>query len=204
MQSLKKSKGGQKVKIKRKFGNRANWRRVKERKYKQSYIQTADYRGYVSLLTIEKAASPLWTSGGLKEVCVLDDGYSWLQHFPQDQHHSVTTVFDRNGQIVQWYVDICLRNGVENNIPFLDDLFLDVILFPSGLVIEKDKDEIEEALELGIISKDMYALAWREFNAILDQIKNGEFLYKELASVHKEALLNQRKQIPVLKQHENL
>lgn len=180
------------MKIKRKFGDRADWRRVKERKYKQSYIQTAEYRGYVSLLTIEKAASPLWTSGGIQEVCVLDNGYSWLQHFPEDQHHSVTTVFDRNGQIVQWYVDICLKNGLENNIPFLDDLFLDVILFPSGLVIEKDKDEIEEALDRGIISEDMYELAYKEFNLILDKIKNGEFLYKELASVHREALVNQQ------------
>lgn len=33
-----------------------------------------------------------------------------------NQHHSVTTMFDDKGQIVQWYIDICLANGVSENL----------------------------------------------------------------------------------------
>ncbi|WP_240620311.1 DUF402 domain-containing protein [Peribacillus acanthi] len=31
----------------------------------------------------------------------------WLQQFPWGKNHSVTTMLDANGDIVQWYIDIC-------------------------------------------------------------------------------------------------
>lgn len=174
--------------IKRKFGDRADWQRVLKRTYTQSYFDSPEYRGYVTLLSIEKASQPLWTKHNSKEICIVDDGYVWLQHFPENRHHSVTTIFDQNGSVVQWYIDICLKNGLENNKPFMDDLFLDIILLPSGLIIEKDKDEIEAALSMGIISKETYDLAWKEFNKVVSQVRNQEFTYLHLSQIHKEKL----------------
>lgn len=179
--------------IKRKFGDRADWQRVSESHYTQAYVDSPNYRGYVTLLSIEKATQPLWTKHNLQEICIVDNGYVWLQHFPENQHHSVTTVFDQNGDVVQWYIDICLENGLENNRPFMDDLFLDIILLPSGLVIEKDKDEIEEALSRGVISEEMYDLAWREFDKVRNQIRNQEFKYTYLSKLHKESLASEMK-----------
>jgi uncharacterized protein len=88
--------------------------------------------------------------------------YMWLQQFPIEKNHSVTTMFDARGEIVQWYIDICFRNGIENDIPWMDDLFLDIVLLPSGEIIEKDADEIEDALTKGTIDKPLYDLAWNE------------------------------------------
>lgn len=175
--------------IKRKFGDRADWQRVSERHYTQAYFDSPEYRGYVTLLSIEKATQPLWTKHNSQEICIVDNGYEWLQHFPENQHHSVTTVFDQNENVVQWYIDICLKNGLLNNKPFMDDLFLDIILLPSGLIIEKDKDEIEKAFSHGIISKEMYDLAWAEFDKILNQIREKEFPYLNLSHFHKEKLV---------------
>lgn len=62
-------------------------------------------------------------------------------------------MFDNKGNIVQWYIDICLKNGLDRNIPWLDDLFLDIILLPSEEVIQKDADELEEAYLNGIIEE---------------------------------------------------
>lgn len=179
--------------IKRKFGDRSDWNRILEKDYSQAYIQSDEFQGYITLLTIKKVTDPLWTVHDSNEICVLDMDYVWLQHFPENEHHSITTVFDENGEIVQWYIDICLKNDIENNTPYMDDLFLDIILLPSGKVIEKDKDEIEKALSSGIISQNHYEMAWKEFNKLFAQIRNQEFVYITLSQVHKKTLEYDRK-----------
>lgn len=100
---------------------------------------------YITLLNTIKVTEPLSVNYGERKVCIVDDGYMWLQQFPLEKNHSVTRMFDANGDIVQWYIDICLRNGVENNVPWMDDLFLDIVVLPNGEIIEKDADELEEA-----------------------------------------------------------
>ena len=117
----------------------------------------------------------------------------WLQQFPIDKKHSVTTMYDNKGNIVQWYIDICLKNGIDRNIPWMDDLFLDIILLPSGEVIQKDADELEEAYLNGIIDKSLYILAWEEANNITELINNKSFELLNLSNIHKEILVNKLK-----------
>ena len=54
-------------------------------------------------------------------------------------------MFNEKVTIIQWYIDICIQNGVENGRPFWDDLYLDLIVLPYGEMIQKDADELEEA-----------------------------------------------------------
>lgn len=174
--------------LKRKFGNRSEWKRVLERKYAQTYLDTNDFKGYITLLNTLRVTEPLSVRYGEKRVCIVDDGYMWLQHFPLEKNHSVTTMFNENGEIVQWYIDICHKNSIENNVPWMDDLFLDIILLPSGELIEKDSDELEEAFAKGVISRTLYDLAWNEFNHIKEQINSDKFHLVNLSNQHKNAL----------------
>lgn len=98
-------------------------------------------------------------------------------------------MFDANGEVVQWYIDITNENGVENNLPYTDDLFLDIIVLSTGEVIQKDADELEEALIRGTINQAQYQLAWAESNKINQQIENNEFNLMELAKSHLKILL---------------
>lgn len=124
--------------MKRKYGDRSDWKRVLDREYVQSYLETDNFKGYLSLLKITKVNEPLYVKYADQNICIVNDGYLWLQQFPSDKHHSVTTMFDEKGQIVQWYIDICDTNGVsEDNVPWMDDLFLDIVVLPSGEVIRK-------------------------------------------------------------------
>lgn len=175
--------------LKRKFGDRSKWKRVIERKYSQSYLETNEFKGYITLLNTLKVNEPLLVRYGEENVCIVNDGYMWLQQFPMGRNHSVTTMFDNKGDIVQWYIDICLRNGVENGIPYMDDLFLDIVLLPSGEVIEKDADEIVDALTKGIIDKSLYDLAWNEMNNLKNLISRDSFDLIRLSNSHKEILL---------------
>ncbi len=174
--------------LKRKFGDRSEWKRVVKRKYSQSFIETNEFKGYITLLNTIKVTEPLSVSYGEENVCIVDDGYMWLQQFPLEKNHSVTTMFNANGEIVQWYIDICLRNGVENDIPWMDDLFLDLVVLPTGEVIEKDADELEDALTKGIIDHSLYDLAWNELKNILSLISTDRFNLLKLSNYHKEIL----------------
>jgi uncharacterized protein len=174
--------------LKRKSGDRSGWKRVLKRKYAQTHIDTAEFCGYITLLQTVKVAEPLTVPYSNEKLCIVDDGYMWLQQFPQDQHHTVTTVFDAKGQIVQWYIDITLCNGVESGIPWMDDLFLDLVLFPSGDLIVLDADELEDALSTGMIDQSQYDLAWDEVKRLKKLISSGSFDLIKLSRGHMELL----------------
>lgn len=176
--------------LKRKYGDRPDWERVIKRKYSQAYLDTGGFKGYITLLNTIKVTEPLSVRYGEKSVCIVDDGYMWLQQFPIGKNHSVTTMFDAGGEIIQWYIDICLRIGIENDIPWMDDLFLDIVLLPTGEIIEKDADELEDALLKGIIDKPLYDLVWNEVKILKGLIRKGSFDLINWSHSHKEILSN--------------
>ncbi|WNQ12794.1 DUF402 domain-containing protein [Paenibacillus aurantius] len=175
--------------LKRKYGHRPGWSRVLEREYAQEYVDTDDFRGHLSLLRLRQTASPLLARYGERTVCIADSGYEWLQQFPEDAHHSVTVMFDARGMIVQWYVDICLRNGWDGRNPWMDDLFLDLIVLPEGEVIVKDAGELEQALADGVVNRELYELAWNECRRLKELSEQGRFPLLSLAAKHRERLL---------------
>lgn len=161
--------------LKRKYGDHANWKRVLKKEYTSLFFDEDQFRGNVTLLKVHQVSEASYYHYGEKSVCIVDNGYSWLQHFPDGQHYSVTTMFDSEGTLVQWYIDICFQNGIENDVPWMDDLFLDIVVLPTGEVIQKDADELEDAYSAGIINETLYKLAWNEADRINNLIRNHNF-----------------------------
>ncbi|WP_246017682.1 DUF402 domain-containing protein [Mesobacillus subterraneus] len=118
--------------LKRKYGDRREWLRVTRKKFAQCHLDEPGFRGYVTLVKMEEVTEPLFVEYGDKRLCIADDGYIWLQHFPEAKRYSVTTMFNEEGEIVQWYIDICSEIGSENGRPWMEDLFLDLIVLPAG------------------------------------------------------------------------
>ncbi|MET1015141.1 MAG: DUF402 domain-containing protein [Paenisporosarcina sp.] len=176
--------------LKRKFGDRSKWKRILDRDYVQTYMNTSEFKGHLTLIHLKKVAVPLTVKYDDITVCIANNGYYWLQHFPDDNNHSVTTMFNEKGNIIQWYIDICQQNGF-TKVPWMDDLFLDLIVFPSGKVVQKDIDELEEALSQGVISKCLYDTAWEEANHLMNLIQNDTFPLLHLSSKHKKFLEDQ-------------
>lgn len=112
----------------------------------------------------------------------------WLHQYPLNKNHSITTTFNGDGDIVQWYIDICLEHGTENNVPWMDDLFLDIVVLPSKEVFLLDEDELEDAYRDRTISKELYDLAWKEASDILEQLKQDQFRLLALAEQQKKEL----------------
>ncbi|WP_035512524.1 DUF402 domain-containing protein [Halalkalibacillus halophilus] len=179
--------------LKRKYGDHHGWKRVLKKSFTKTFFHTNEFNGHASLIHIQEVSEPLSKTYGNKEICIVDNGYSWLHHYPTNEYHSVTTMFNSNGEIVQWYIDICLQNGVEDGVPWMDDLFLDIVVLPSGEIMLLDTDELEEAFEQGVISEYQYNLAHKEAREIIELVHKDEFNLIKLANEHKKILAQELK-----------
>ena len=93
-------------------------------------------------------------------------------------------------QVVQWYIDICREHGVgKDNVPWLDDLYLDIVVWPSRETLLLDDDDLMDALQHGDIAQADYDLAWREANRLTRQIERNEFALLDLCLAHRQTLL---------------
>ena len=63
-------------------------------------------------------------------------------------------MFDNHGKLIEWYFDIAKTVGIENGIPFEDDMYLDMVIMPNGKKIILDEDELLAARNEGIISQE--------------------------------------------------
>jgi len=158
---------------------------VTDKKFQVKSIREPDFEGYVVLYQIKQVRDPLWKEYDGKRYCVADAGYEWLQHFPKGAHYVMTTMYDNKGQVVQWYIDICKVQGVtDRGVPWFDDLYLDVVILPSGKLYLLDQEELEDAYKRGLITKADYDLAWAEAKDVIDRYRNGKFGTLHLAREH--------------------
>ncbi|QNR21252.1 DUF402 domain-containing protein [Exiguobacterium sp. Helios] len=176
--------------MERKYAARSSWKRIVKRDYRELYLETTSFTGYVTRLDMIRVTDPLSVRYSGQEIQIAGDGYSWLQQFPAGQKHVITTMFNAHGQIVQSYIDICLRHGRDTTGIFWDDLMLDLVLLPSGECFVLDAKELELARETGGISQDQYAAAWKETKILQDQIRTNKLLFQPLARVHHDLLDN--------------
>lgn len=169
---------------KRKYANRRDWGRILKNRYVQQSVHDHRFSGTVALFQIDEVRAPQYKTHNGKEFIVADVGFAWLQYFPENEPFGVTVMFNPEGEIVQWYIDLVDRIGEEDGIPYMDDLLLDILVFPNGDIVKKDEDEFEEATESGELTPEQVERGWREFDATLDRIKRGDFIYFELAKEH--------------------
>lgn len=176
--------------MERKSANVPGWKRIIESRFYHSYLDTPEFKGYITLYCMDAVRAPLVVHYFNRETCIVDAGYAWLKQFPAGEHFTVTTHFDASARIVQWYIDICLHTGVdENQIPWMDDLYLDLVISPAMEVELKDADELLAARESGAISTEEFNLAWREADSLMQRIAQKKFGLLGLSKAHWQMLL---------------
>jgi predicted RNA-binding protein associated with RNAse of E/G family len=176
--------------MKRRFADRAEWPRILKRRFFKQYLTTPDFQGWVTLLCLDEVRETFWVTVQGERFCLVDDGYTWLQHFPTDDHFSMTTMFDAQGQVVQWYIDISRQNGLDvRGIPWWDDLYLDLVVLTGGEVILYDEADLAEALQSRAITQADYDLAWTEARRLMSIIAAGGFQLLKLSALHRQQLL---------------
>lgn len=179
--------------MKRKFADRPNWKRVLSRKMVMDKFDKKNFKGYAVLIYIEKVREALWVEIGGKSQCVVNDGYSWLTLFPENQSYVITAMFNHKNEIVQWYIDICRDIGfTDKGIPWYDDLYLDIIISSDYHISLIDEDDLALALKQNIIKQEDFDFAYQEANKLLIQLKQNDITQleysKEIYSILKNRL----------------
>lgn len=157
--------------VERKYADRPDWKRVLKRRFKLEYVKASDFEGYVSAIYIDKVTTPLIKEIEGKTVRLVDDGYIWLQHLPDNENYALTTMLNNKGKVVQWYFDIIKGSGIDmRGMPYFDDIYLDVVVFPSSEILLLDEDELDHALKVKDITQDEYDRAYKKAREIINGI----------------------------------
>lgn len=161
--------------MKRTYADRPNWTRVLEKRFNITHIENKELNGYLSITHIDKVREPLIIDVGGKNLCLANEGHIWTQYFPKGSNYALTTMFNEKHEIIQLYFDICCGNKVNSSgMPYYDDLYLDVVLVPTGEILLLDEDELEQALEENDITKAQYDFAYLEVNNLIEYISDNK------------------------------
>ncbi len=146
------------------------WECILDKKQNIKYIDNENCSGYVSKIDILNVSAPqIWRFNG-EDIIVCRNGYSWISILPKEDYYCITAMLNEENHILLWYIDMIANQGVDaDSIPYFDDLYLDLVVYPNGDIIEDDRDELEQALSLGDITLQQFELA----NITSKKLKNN-------------------------------
>lgn len=145
-------------------------------------IQESFFKGHAVFLKLQNIEKPLSVYNGEETICIKDNNYEWIEVYPTEGKYSITIMYDDKGNLIEWYFDIAKKVGIENGIPFEDDLYLDLIITPNGEKIIIDEDELLEAKENGFITQDDVDNAYRTLRKLENQYVNNINNLKQLTN----------------------
>ena len=133
------------------------WKSMIKKSRTGMYENSADFCGYVGLLTIDEVSEPqIWKHGDLR-FTVLDSGYKWLSIMPEKDYYCITVMMDSEFNIIVSYIDMIDEQGIDNEgVPYFYDCYLDLIVYSDGSVNEDDRDELDAAHKNGDITEEQY------------------------------------------------
>lgn len=150
---------------------------------KETYCKRVDsnvVKGYLGLIHIDEVSEPQIWHFNNEDIIVCDKGMKWLTILPQDEFYCITVMFNEKDEIVGWYIDMIAGQGVDaDGVAYIDDLYLDLVVYPDGTVLEDDMDELEEALAQGDITQELFDLAIRTGEMLKNGLLNDIDMFKE-------------------------
>jgi predicted RNA-binding protein associated with RNAse of E/G family/GNAT superfamily N-acetyltransferase len=168
---------------------RRTWTRIEKRRFRMARVETEGFHGMAGLLEIDAVQEPLTVRSVLSEAVIADTGYSWLQLSPDRGSWWLTVMYDQNGELVQYYFDITLRNFIaEDGEPRFVDLYLDVVMDPEGYWALLDQDELREARNLQNITESEYRTALERAAYVIGMVDGKEAHWRALCAKCAERL----------------
>lgn len=104
--------------------------------------------------------------------CIIDNDYKWLEFYDYSSKIKLTTMYNDKNEIIEWYFDIARKIGNDNGISYEDDLYLDVLVKPSGEIKLLDKDELDEAHAKFEVNDSDYEMALKVARDLIKKLEN--------------------------------
>lgn len=157
-----------------------------ERKIKS--INNEDFIGDIYLNNFKKVTIPYMLENG---VCLQDNNYKWLEFYNYNAKVLLTAMYNQNNEIIEWYFDIAREIGKENDVPYEDDLYLDVVVTSTGEIILLDEEEIKAALGRMEITILEYESAYREADKLMDRLKGKKDKLQEFTNRYLKIMMGE-------------
>lgn len=161
--------------MKKKFVDQVYMREVLDKDW---YLEEdKDLNGYIALKYVKDISKPLTSFCNGKQHIGLDKGYSILEYIPRDRNYNCRVFFDTLNRPLLFYFDINNTVGIENGIPWYDDLYLDVIMecptrTEMGYYISlSDEGEFKTAFKEGDFDQDTYDMGYRVAIALMTELR---------------------------------
>lgn len=133
------------------------WQQFEKRRYQQYQCSTPFFNGRLGMLQLIKVGAFTPWRVEDRTIQVIGNGYKWFQILPDGENYCIKMVLDENERIVLWYIDIIRGSGTaQDGVAYFDDLYLDIIVFDDGHIVIDDMDELQEAYDEQLITKDDY------------------------------------------------
>lgn len=172
--------------MKRRYGDLASHSMIIEKETVQRKVNIEDEEWFAYLHKINKVTKEMI---GIRpdgeEVCFLKDGYYWLILYPTTKKYALTVAFTENKEFVELYTDVIIDAGVnENNVAYIDDLFLDIVYTADKEIVILDSAELEEAFNKKEITYKEYIHANKVANELVEKYENREYMEKYINNIY--------------------
>ncbi|MBQ2057809.1 MAG: DUF402 domain-containing protein [Oscillospiraceae bacterium] len=130
---------------------------IKKQRFRSRPAAYNGASGLEALIIIEEVDAPKVISACGTDITISDRGYFWYQLALREKFFWLSAAFNAEGELIELYFDITGGNRFDNpEDPEFTDMYLDVVLTPSGDIRVLDRDELDEAFNDGIISDSEY------------------------------------------------
>ena len=92
--------------MKTKYLDKRGWRRLLQSDYHEKIIQYDGEKILTGIIEIKAVRSPLTVPILNQDVLVCDAGFRWLQILPEGRNYSITVMYDKEWNALQYYFDI--------------------------------------------------------------------------------------------------
>lgn len=164
---------------------RSDWHRCLRKEYVARDCRIGGIKGKESLTVLKELTGPLKVHYDFGDVLIADVDYAWLQVALKDQCAWLTAMYDAKGKLIQLYFDITKGNCFDDpDNPYFTDMYLDIAVTDAGEIQVVDQDDLDRALEKGVITREEYdhaEEACRKLHDYLVENKDAVIDYCNLA-----------------------
>jgi predicted RNA-binding protein associated with RNAse of E/G family len=155
--------------------------------YEMVIINNEDMDYYLCIKKINKINPPFVLHEFDQDIVHIDNGYYIVEYTSKNKLYNARVYLDNNKNIIDYYFDISSENGLEDKIPYYDDLYLDVLYYPNqnDLIEYDDMNELEEALKDKKITQEQFDNAISTAEQLVTEIKNkkNDFINLDVVSI---------------------
>lgn len=176
------------ISLKKRYADRYVGYRVKKSEQKIISVKDNFFTGDIYFYNFIEVEDKILIPNG---KCIMDNNYKWLEFYDYNSKVKLTAIYDENNQIIEWYFDIAREIGKENGVPYEDDLYLDVVVTPTGDIILLDEDELKEAFNRKEMTECEYKDAYKEAEKLMNKLKNNKNKLKDYTEKYLKQMLKE-------------